>query len=72
MRTSFNFEGFGSFQTVVSKAELHIALPLLVEQADAFEVVNLKDGDFLIEWRSHNDNDHVLLKEHTLNKDTTK
>jgi hypothetical protein len=72
MRTAFDFTTPGRNQTTVSKDELFVAFPLLVIQADAFEIVNLNDGTFLIEYRSHNDNDFVLLKEHELSKKPTK
>jgi hypothetical protein len=72
VRTTFNFEGFGERQSIVSKAELHIALALLVEQADAFEVINLRDGNYLIQKRSHTDRDECIIAEYNRSKDTTK
>ena len=68
MRTEFDFTTFPRGQVYVSKDELFIALPLLVMQAFAFEVVNLQDGNFLIEYRVMSDNDMVLLREYEASK----
>ena len=67
MRTEFDFN-YPRGQIYVSKDELSIALPLLVNLVFAFEVVNLEDGNFLIEYRTKNDNDMVLLREYEASK----
>jgi len=67
MRTHFDFPEFCEhYQICVSKDELYIAIPQIIAANLNFEVVNLEDGNYLIECRSKNDNDVCLIKEHIM------
>lgn len=71
MRVKFDFDTtaqLGSRQVIVSKDELFVALPMLALQTYAFEVINLEDGNYLIEYRSKTDNDMCLIRDYEASK----
>ena len=69
MRTHFDLPEFCEhYQIYATRDELFIAIPQIIASGHNFEVVNLKDGNYVIECRSENDNDVCLRKEYEMSK----
>jgi hypothetical protein len=52
------------FHRIVAKDELFVMVAWLISNTFAFEVINLEDGNFYVEYRSKNDNDVCLLRDY--------
>ena len=67
MRLRFDLPEYAEHaQFIVSRDELDYLISQLIATKFNFEVVDLEDGNFVVEYRTKNDNDVCIIKEYHL------